>query len=893
MLPERVAREEALAGDDAEAEPNGSLEAATPVVLGRSMVGRVDPPDDTDWYRIDTTGAALPSLNVRIEEAPILRVGLDLYDEAGTRIDEAPLYEGRDARAAFTWHVPQGVYYLRVYRPLTSIVALADLSGSTDGVRGEITRGLHAFVYQTTPYERVSILGFCSHLVPVAEFSNSREELEEAAYGVYGGCNGTGLYSAVFEEASALIERQGMKVLFLITDGEDSGNHHSALREVWDLVLPSGVRIYGLGYGGGLVSRLGGFNGDELLRSWSDATGGRYFLAPSSEDIEDVTRFIGEELRAVSRYRLTATVPRGAGTVRVLEVGESVAGVAAPSRIALILDASGSMRGRTQDQVRKMTVAKDVMRAMIAGLPAQTQVGLRVYGHRSPREPKDESCRDTELVVPFGPLDRDRLTAAVDAIKPQGQTPIGLSLQQLREDFGDTPGHKVVILLTDGIETCDPDPTSPNYPPDVVRALLAEGFDIKVNVVGFDIDESATRDFLTQVAHLGGGQYFDADNADELQSALESAIRAGFEVTDSRRTVVAGASVGDPPLEIPEGGYTVILDTEPPVAIADVWVEPDMETRIILDKEGSKVGVAQEIVAPGTPLPGGARQPAGGPPAPPAEGQPAGASEDDAPASGGLAGRIAALLAEAEALFRAQKLTTPLGAAALDRYREVLGLDPVNAVALVGIDRIVAAYVGWGDAALARGDPAKAARNYRKALLVAGADDGLYVRLGDAERAARAWPEAEAAYLEALRINAANMAALQGLDAVRAAALSRPTPAPTPAPSPTPAPASPPVVEGIPAVLDTGTLMIGGQVIPLLGVLGAVGPGADGLKSYLGGRAVFCTHVGAGGYRCEVDGFDVAEVIVFNGGARATADAPAHLLAAEASARANGRGIWR
>ena len=234
-----------------------------------------------------------------------------------------------------------------------------------------------------------------------------------------------------------------------------------------------------------------------------------------------------------------------------------------------------------------------------------------------------------------------------------------------------------------------------------------------------------------------------------------------------------------------------------------------------------------------------------------------------------------------------------MGGAALDRYRKVLGLDPGNAAALAGIDRIAATYVDWGDAALARGDAAKAAQNYRKAILVAGDDAALYVRLGNAERAARAWPQAEAAYLKALEIDGANMEALQGLDAVRAAAEAQPVPAPAPTPTPALTPVSPSTIDGVPVVLDTGTLMIGGQVVPLLGVLGEVGPGVDGLKSYLGGRAVICVAVGTGGYLCEVDGFDVAEVIVFNGGARVTADAPAHLLAAEASARANHRGIWQ
>lgn len=593
--PESVA----LPAETREGEPNHEQEKASRIALGRPTSGRVDPPDDIDWYRIDTSEARLLGLNVTLEEIPLLRVVLELFDNQGNRIDTEAVYEREGNRARFSWQVPQGTYYLRVSRPPTSIATLTDLSPSTNDVRGEITQALHAFVGQTTPFEQISITGFCGDIVPGIGFSSSRQLLEEAAYKMYQGCGGTALFESLEDAIGSLSTREGLKAILLITDGEDSGSNHDELRRLWELALAARVKIYTIGYGDGLDNRLDGFNGDELLRSWASATGGRHFQAPSGEDIARVMEFIGDELRKVSEYRLTVSLPRGEGLLRVVETGESLGGVATPSQIALILDASGSMRGRLPDGKTKMEVAQWVLNGLIVDLPAETRLGLRVYGHRYPSKPKKRSCEDTELIVPFGRRDEpqlNRLFRAILHLKPKGQTPIGLSLQLLKNDLEEMTGNTVVIVVTDGIETCDPKPGDPYFPPDVVKNLQARGIDVKVHVVGFDIEKSATRTFLKTIAEAGDGRYFDADNANALLAALQEAIRADFVVTDSAGNIVERAQVGDAAVRLPEGRYSVTLHTEPPLEISDVEVEYERETRLSLDKEGSEIGVDRETI---------------------------------------------------------------------------------------------------------------------------------------------------------------------------------------------------------------------------------------------------------------------------------------------------------
>jgi penicillin-binding protein 1A len=96
-------------------------------------------------------------------------------------------------------------------------------------------------------------------------------------------------------------------------------------------------------------------------------------------------------------------------------------------------------------------------------------------------------------------------------------------------------------------------------------------------------------------------------------------------------------------------------------------------------------------------------------------------------------------------------------------------------------------------------------------------------------------------------------------------------------------------------VLDTATLVIRGRRIQLEGIVGdddrrTVRP----LARFLRRREVICEPSGTPErYRCNVEGQNLSEVILSNGGARATADASAELLAAEDEARSARLGIWR
>ncbi len=102
------------------------------------------------------------------------------------------------------------------------------------------------------------------------------------------------------------------------------------------------------------------------------------------------------------------------------------------------------------------------------------------------------------------------------------------------------------------------------------------------------------------------------------------------------------------------------------------------------------------------------------------------------------------------------------------------------------------------------------------------------------------------------------------------------------------------VIEGVPRVVDTGTLSFGDRLVHLSGVSGENGQLARDMTRYIAGREVTCRPADASSsqYRCQVGEYDLAEAVLLNGAGRAAPDAPAELKSAEEEARSAGRGLW-
>lgn len=182
-------------------------------------------------------------------------------------------------------------------------------------------------------------------------------------------------------------------------------------------------------------------------------------------------------------------------------------------KILLILDASGSMNGKDPSGTTKIEAARKALTSTVNALPAHAEVGLRVFGATQPGgEPTPAACADTQLVHPVGPLDKSALTAAVDSLAARGETPIAYSLAEGVKDLG-ADGQRHIILVSDGEESCVPDPCPQ------VRELAGQGVTLQIDTVGFGVNAQA-RTQLQCIADAGNGTYYEAKDADALESSL-------------------------------------------------------------------------------------------------------------------------------------------------------------------------------------------------------------------------------------------------------------------------------------------------------------------------------------------------------------------------------------
>ncbi len=259
-----------------------------------------------------------------------------------------------------------------------------------------------------------------------------------------------------------------------------------------------------------------------------------------------------------------------------------------PDHIELVLDMSGSMWGQIQG-VAKVEIARDVLNKLLAGFPPEASLGLRVYGHRSKKD-----CQDTELLVPFGKIDASAIQAKVTELKPKGMTPIDYSLRQVQEDLKGLSGSRVVILLTDGIESCDGDPVG------AAQALMDAGLKVKIHVVGFDI--SASPEAVTQlqgVAKVGNGLLYLAEDAQGLTDALAEAVKVTYSVYDAHGKLVFTKPLGLESNELMNGVYRVEVALEPPLVL---WVTIDKgqtsTVEVLREQKKFRIESPQRTAAP-------------------------------------------------------------------------------------------------------------------------------------------------------------------------------------------------------------------------------------------------------------------------------------------------------
>lgn len=204
----------------------------------------------------------------------------------------------------------------------------------------------------------------------------------------------------------------------------------------------------------------------------------------------------------------------------VLSVAQEVNQQALPekTRILFVLDGSGSMNAIWGENQSRMDAAKGILTRLVDSLRVNEKVelALRVYGHRYSRQANN--CNDSQLEVPFRVNNHNAIINEIKDITPRGVTPITYSLLQAAKDFPEGPGYRnIVILITDGVESCGGDPC------EVSIELQKKGVFLRPFIVGLGVPGGQVLNCV--------GNFIDAENAQSFNKILNKAIETTFAKT--------------------------------------------------------------------------------------------------------------------------------------------------------------------------------------------------------------------------------------------------------------------------------------------------------------------------------------------------------------------------
>jgi hypothetical protein len=558
---------------------NETPDTATPLAVGTPATGTVQRDRDVDWYAV-TIPADQNTLTLTLSGPPPLGVVLSVTDDGGNPVALQPGPDTGPGIRSWTADVqPGATYRVEIQQPTLWVTLTYDTSGSLGADLPFITEAIRTYAGGIVPgQESLKVLPFEERSL-LQQWSDQPWEIENAINSVFQNSGSSGAEASMLAADGELGSQAGDRAMLVLTDGETTT--YNATTQLWQNLDQVRPHVFTVQVGGsGLPGRS-----TELMQDWAMAWGGDYQYAISHDDVDEAFARMATWLRRPAAYTVLATASQAAkapGTLSVVPptdtsgkpvlvpVGKDVA-------VELVLDTSGSMLDRLHGSQRRIDAAKSVLTDLVTHvLPAGIPVMLRTF------DPKPGSC-DSVLTSPLAPLDPTSMAGTIAAltVNPQTRTPLGAVLLAVGNDLSAISGPRIVVLVTDGEETCHGNPLA------AAKALGAQGLDVHINIVGFAINSPKLRAELAQWASLGHGTSFNASNASGLASGIDQALTAPYRVFDSSGKQVATGVVGGPAIGLPSGVYRVEVLTDPVRIIDNVEI-------------GGGAAVSVTVPAPGT-----------------------------------------------------------------------------------------------------------------------------------------------------------------------------------------------------------------------------------------------------------------------------------------------------
>jgi Ca-activated chloride channel family protein len=224
---------------------------------------------------------------------------------------------------------------------------------------------------------------------------------------------------------------------------------------------------------------------------------------------------LGLLLVAMARPQMTVNLPRVEGTV------------------ILAFDVSGSMAAEDL-QPNRMAAAKVAASEFVQRQPATVQIGVVAFS-------------ESGISVQVPTNDQDAILASINRLEPQRGTSLGYGiLTSLNTILGEGSeieldpneptaapapvgsfGQAIIVLITDGENTAPPDPFEAAFAAAergvrIYSIGVGSSAGTTLNINGFSVHTQLDETTLEQISGLTGGEYFNAENEEELREIYDN-----------------------------------------------------------------------------------------------------------------------------------------------------------------------------------------------------------------------------------------------------------------------------------------------------------------------------------------------------------------------------------
>ncbi len=195
----------------------------------------------------------------------------------------------------------------------------------------------------------------------------------------------------------------------------------------------------------------------------------------------------------------------------------------------IVFDGSTSMGNPGyKEDIPRIIEARKAMREVLPAITKLRKLGLIIFGPG----PK-EACQNVDYRLAPALGNSSQIIGELDRLQPEGNTPLTHAVEKAADLLNYRTKPAVVVLVTDGDETCGGDPCK------LAADLVKAGKAITVHVIGFKglhryykfpANDTGLKVYTQArcIADTTGGKFITAQTTEELEAALKQTLGCPF-----------------------------------------------------------------------------------------------------------------------------------------------------------------------------------------------------------------------------------------------------------------------------------------------------------------------------------------------------------------------------